>query len=180
MAVIGVSSNYCIAQIEDPFDQQTLKVKEEKPLPPERPILKEKPKKESPIIEKHSTTTTPEPKPVTKPKVAISNPCNDKLSVEFISLIGNRAEQNFDFTIKFTNLDVNRYIYVSNIHAFDEEGNENWANSSSWESKTDVPIKGVFHFRQKVLPNKVSKLNIITCEIGGCEIEFRDVPILWQ
>lgn len=156
-------------------------------------VLKMTEKEQQPFeqtVKKKKTVQKPENKkpeqqvvvPVT-PKdegIKVINPCPDEFKVELVSVQGNSYQQEVDFTVMITNLDVNRTIYAGNIRCFDTEGNVLTANSQRFEARTDIPVKLEFHLREKILPSKVRKFNSMVIKVSDCEVEFRDVPIDWK
>ena len=116
-----------------------------------------------------------------KNNVKIINPCPDKISVELISLIGNKGSQNVEITIKFTNHDVNEKMSITNFVAYNEEGNEftDYYPASGLNTFTDVPVKASWQFG-KMLPSKNSRIPAMSFKISDCTIEMRDVVIDWR
>lgn len=168
------------AQSDDPFEQETLKTQKGNNAR-EKKISRKK-------VEE--TPVTPAPKPqaleVEKPKPAgftISNSCDEWLDVEFVSLIGSIASQEVKLTIKITNHDVDKHIYVGNrFLAYDSEGNEHarsWS-SGDYNALTDVPIKTSMNIPGKINPTKTKVLPVVKFDIGDCRIEMRNVPIDWK
>lgn len=161
------------AQNDDPFrtgENAGLKVQEEANQPFETTVQRKKtqtPKEETPKEEE-------------KPKLTIVNPSTD-IKVEFVSCIGNRAAQTFELTIKVTNFQVNQQIYLNNLLAYDNQGEENFAYGNNWEALTDITVKQVYAFRKKVLPTKVDKLSVIKLPFAKFgSVEFRNVSIDWR
>ncbi|HNZ81683.1 MAG TPA: hypothetical protein PKL43_07445 [Bacteroidales bacterium] len=161
------------AQNDDPFrtgeNSGSLKVQEDGNQPFETTVQRKK-------------TQTPKetPKEEEKPAVTVNNPSKD-IKVEFVSCIGNRAAQTFELTIKVTNFQVNQQIYLNTLLAYDNQGDENYAYGSSWEGLTDVTVKQVYAFRNKVLPAKVDKLSVIKLPFAKFgSVEFRNVTIDWR
>ncbi|MDD2560307.1 MAG: hypothetical protein PHE04_06540 [Bacteroidales bacterium] len=170
-AVLIVCASF--AQNDDPFrtgeNSGSLKVQEEGNQPFETTVQRKK-------------TQTPKeaPKEEEKPTVTVNNPSKD-IKVEFVSCIGNRAAQTFELTIKVTNFQVNQQIYLNTLLAYDNQGDENYAYGSSWEALTDVTVKQVYAFRNKVLPSKVDKLSVIKLPFAKFgSVEFRNVTIDWR
>ena len=161
------------AQNDDPFrtgeNSGSLKVQEESNQPFETTVQRKKKQKPEET-----------PKEEEKPGVTVNNPSKD-LKVEFVSCIGNRAAQTFELTIKVTNFQVNQQIYLNSLLAYDNQGDENYAYGKSWEGLTDVTVKQVFAFRNKVLPAKVDKLSVIKLPFAKFgSVEFRNVSIDWK
>ena len=161
------------AQNNDPFatggNSGTLKVDDSNQiLPPERTIRPER---------KQATKMEA---PKEESGVTIINPSKD-IKVEFISCIGNIADQTFVLTIKVTNLQTNRTIQLNQLTAFDSDGTENHAYGTYWEALTDIAVKKSFKFKDRVLPNKIQKLAVIKLPFQGFgAVEFRNVKINWQ
>ena len=167
------------AQSNDPFEQQTLKARDNTT------------KKEKKISRKKNAEEAPAPKmePVQKQEPAknnemtISNPCDEWLDVEFVSLIGSKASQTIKLTIKFTNHDVNKHLYVGgNFLAYDCDGNEhsrNWS-SSDYNAVTDIPIKTTIDVPEKINPANTKVMPVMSFNLGDCRIEMRNVPINWK
>lgn len=162
------------AQNDDPFrvgeNSGSLKMQDEQEnLPHETTVQRKKTQAEKEETPKEEA-----------PKLTVNNPSKD-LKVEFVSCIGNRAAQTFELTIKVTNFKVNQQIYLKSLLAYDTQGDENYAYGKSWEGLTDVTVKQVFAFRNKVLPNKVDKLSVIKLPFSTFgSVEFRNVPIDWK
>lgn len=174
---ISIFANQCLAQVTDPLNQSSQKVSGEWSSAKEKAVTKKKTEtkkeKNDNVIIKDS------PKPVKK--VEISNPCPEEISVEFVSLTGNKASQTVEIAIKYTNHGVNDNMRVRNFNAYNEEG-ENFSEftpTKSYFAHTDVPIKTEWEIG-KMLPSKNKKLSIISFEIKDCTIEMRDVPIDWR
>ena len=162
------------AQDNDPFrvgeNSGSLKVQEESNQPFETTVQRKK----------VQTSSKEAPKEEEKPAVTVNNPSKD-IKVEFVSCIGNRAAQTFELTIKVTNFQVNQQIYLNTLLAYDNQGDENYAYGSSWEALTDVTVRQVFAFRNKVLPAKVDKLSVIKLPfVKFGSVEFRNVTIDWR
>ncbi|MDR2084708.1 MAG: hypothetical protein LBP67_06915 [Bacteroidales bacterium] len=103
------------------------------------------------------------------------------LSVNVISLIGDIDSQTVELTIIFTNHQTNRNITIHNLTAYDNLGDSNSAYGKTYETFTDIPIKATFTFRTKVLPSKVSKMNVIKIPFGAIkDVEFRNIDIDWR
>ncbi|MBR6774540.1 MAG: hypothetical protein IKM23_02345 [Bacteroidales bacterium] len=111
----------------------------------------------------------------------VLNSCEEDMTVEFVSLVGAKASQTINLTIKYTNHNVNSTMKVRAFKAFNEEG-DNFTDSypvSDKDAITDVPIKLKWEVG-KMLPSKNSKLTVLTFEINGCVVEMRNVPIEWR
>ena len=182
---ISVIPEISYAQSNDPFEQQTLKATnrsgrrekkvnrrkvEEQPVQQAAPAPKPEPK--------------PEPKPVVKPStVKISNPCEEWLDVEFVSLIGSRASQTISLTLKVNNHGLNKEMNIGGAFVgYDSEGEEHtrgWA-PEHYKTLTDIPFKTSFEIPGKINPSKTTVMPIMKFNIGDCSIEMRDVPIDWK
>ena len=167
------------AQSNDPFEQETLKATGNNGR--EKKVSR---KKQAAPEAKTEPAPAPAPqKPEKKNNFTISNSCDEWLDVEFVSLIGSIAGQNVQLTIKFTNHDVNKHIYVGNrFLAYDSEGNEharNWS-SGDYNALTDIPIKTTMDVPGKINPSKTTVMPVIKFDIGECKIEMRNVPIEWK
>lgn len=121
-----------------------------------------------------------EEKVVEQPKIEISNPCFDDISVELVSLEGNKSSQQVTITISFTNHQINKNVYIKNFNAYNEEGDhfDTW-NIGSFTTLTDITQKTSWKVGQ-MLPSKNSKLTAITFQIDGCTVEMRNLPIDWR
>ena len=173
--VLSLFANQCFAQSNDPLNQSK-KVNEDWSNKQEEVVTKKKKElnenKPETIVKEN---TTP------KKNVKIINSCPDKISVELVSLIGNKGSQNVEITIKFTNHDVNQKMSVRDFVAYNEEGNEftDYYPASGLNTFTDVPVKASWSFG-KMLPSKNSKIPAMSFKIGDCTIEIRDVVIDWR
>lgn len=116
-----------------------------------------------------------------KPQVPVINACVEDLSVELVSLIGDKVSQNVYITIKFTNHDINQTKTIRDFRAYTIDGDmfsDNYP-ANSIETLTDVPVKVSWEVGQ-MLPKKNPKLAALRFTISGCDIEMRDVPIKWK
>lgn len=201
IAIMFVSAmpNIVNAQSNDPFEQQTLKArdnttKREKKINRRKDAeAQEAPAKQAPVQQapKQEPAKKPVVKEEAKPVVSemtLSNPCDEWLDVEFVSLIGSKGSQTMKLTIKLTNHETNEELKVgSNFVAFDDEGNEHSSDtyyaSTSKDLKliTDVPVKYTINIPEKANPAKVKKMPVISFNVGrNCRIEMRNVPITWK
>ena len=173
--VVTLLANQCFAQSNDPLNQSNKKVNEGWSSQPEQVISKKKKN-----VSENKTETVVNVKE-SSPTVKIINSNPDKISVELVSLIGNRGAQNVEITIKFTNHDVNEKMSIRDFVAYNEEGNEftDYYPVSGINTFTDVPVKASWKFG-KMLPNKNSKIPAMSFKIGDCTIEMRDVQIDWR
>lgn len=168
----------CRAQVEDPLNQGSLKVDGNWSREQEQVITKKKNKKQ---VEIKAQPTPEQKKPVqTKPKVQVNVSCPERLTVEFVSLIGNRSSQMVTINIKFTNHDVNDSFYIRYFVAYNENG-DTFSRSSlgSYRTLTDVSQNASWEFGQ-MLPSKNSKITALSFTLGGCDVEMRDIPIDWK
>jgi hypothetical protein len=173
--VVTLFANQCFAQSNDPLNQSNKKVNEGWSSQPEQVISKKKKN-----VSENKTETVVNVKE-SSPTVKINNSNPDKISVELVSLIGNRASQYVEITIKFTNHDVNEKMSINDFVAYNEEGNEftDYYPVSGINTFTDVPVKASWKFG-KMLPNKNSKMPAMSFKIGDCNIEIRDAVIDWR
>lgn len=121
-----------------------------------------------------------EDKVVEQPKIEINNPCFEDMTVELISLQGNKSSQEVTMTISFTNHQINKDVYIRDFKAFNEEGEQfSVYNIGSYSTLTDITQKTSWKVGQ-MLPSKNSKLTAITFKIDGCVIEMRNLEIDWR
>lgn len=174
--VVSLFANQCFAQSNDPLNQSNKKVNEGWSSQPEQVISKKKKN-----VSENKTETVVKENTTPKKNIKIINSNPDKISVELVSLIGNRGAQNVEITIKFTNHDVNEKMSINDFVAYNEEGNEftDYYPVSGINTFTDVPVKASWKFG-KMLPNKNSKIPAMSFKIGDCTIEMRDVVIDWR
>lgn len=176
----GLVSNNCFAQIENPLNQNTLKVQENSNPQKEEVLTKKKPQKP---VENLKFVEQQKHIEQTKRKVhaiKINNSCPDKITLEFISLTGNISSQTITLNIKFINHDVNKIFQIRAFKAYNEEGNSFDAHYYSYETFTDVPVNTIIDIYGKMLPAKNKKLNIISFTLDRYSMKMRDVPIQWQ
>lgn len=173
--VVSLFANPCFAQSNDPLNQGSKKIDEGWSTEPEQVISKKKNN-----VNENKTETISNVKE-SSPTVKITNSNPDKISVELMSLIGNRASQYVEITIKFINHDVNEKMSIKDFVAYNEEGNEfsDYYPVSGISTFTDVPVKASWKFG-KMLPNKNSKIPALSFMIDDCIIEMRDVVIDWR
>lgn len=172
MLIFGM--NLAVAQSEDPLNRN-LKVNGKWSNESEEVITK---KKKQNKTEENKQCVDNNAK--NEPKVEINNSCPDDLSVELLSLKGNRSSQEVTITIKFTNHKINEYMYIKNFLAFNQEGDEfSEYNVGGYNTLTDVPQKTSWKVGQ-MLPSKNDRLTALSFTIGGCAIEMRNVPIEWK
>ena len=117
--VLSLFANQCFAQSNDPLNQSK-KVNDGWSTEQEKVITKKKSNQNE--VKTETIVNVKEETPKNNVKIISSNP--DKISVELISLIGNKGSQNVEITIKFTNHDVNEKMSVKNFVAYNEEGTE--------------------------------------------------------
>lgn len=115
-----------------------------------------------------------------KTSVTINNPCSDDLSIELLSLQGNKASQIVTITVSFTNHQINKTVYIKDFNAYNEEGDHfsTW-NIGSYTTLTDIKQKTSWEVGQ-MLPSKNSKLTAISFKVDGCTIEMRNLTIDWK
>lgn len=115
-----------------------------------------------------------------KTSVTINNPCSDDLSIELLSLQGNKASQIVTITVAFTNHQINKTVYIKDFNAYNEEGDHfsTW-NIGSYTTLTDIKQKTSWEVGQ-MLPSKNSKLTAISFKVDGCTIEMRNLTIDWK
>lgn len=168
------------AQSNDPFEQQTLKARDNS-TKREKKINRKKNAEQE--VKEEAAAPKAEPKQAPASEFTISNPCDEWLDVEFVSLIGSKATQMVTLTIKFTNHDVNKRMYVGgNFLAYDCEGNEHrrsWS-PSDFNTVTDVPVKTKIEVPDKINPTKTKVMPVMNFKVGDCTIEMRNVPINWK
>ena len=175
---ISVIPEVASAQSNDPFEQKTLKA------------TGKSGRHEKKVSRKKVETTTVEDAPAapaeeTAPakKVTISNPCEDWLDVEFVSLVGSRASQTVKLTLKVTNHSTNKDMYIGgNFVGYDCEGEEHARGYSPerYNTLTDVPFKTSFEIPGKINPNKTTVMPAMIFSVGDCRIEMKNVPIDWK
>lgn len=174
MVIAILSCNNCFAQVEDPLNQNK-KVHGEWSDESETVISKKKNQNKE-----EDKTNINNVQSATQSKVKINNSCPDELTVELISLVGNKSSQEVTITIRFTNHKVNDYLYIRNFLAFNQEGDEFSSYTiGGYNTLTDVPQKTSWKVGH-MLPSKNAKLSALSFNIGGCTIEMRDVPIDWK
>lgn len=115
-----------------------------------------------------------------KTSVTINNPCSEDLSIELLSLQGNKASQIVTITVAFTNHQINKTVYIKDFNAYNEEGDHfsTW-NIGSYTTLTDIKQKTSWEVGQ-MLPSKNSKLTAISFKVDGCTIEMRNLTIDWK
>ena len=176
--VVSLFANQCFAQINDPLNQSK-KVNEGWSSQPEQVISKKK----NNVSENKGKDENKDKSEIinSQKKIKITNTNPDKISVELVSLIGNKASQYVEITIKFINHDVNEKMSIKDFVAYNEEGNEfsDYYPVFGISTFTDVPVKASWKFG-KMLPNKNSKMPAMSFRIGDCTIEMRDVVIEWR
>lgn len=118
---------------------------------------------------------------INKPTIPVVNACEEDLTVELVSLVGDKASQKVYITIKFTNHDINQTKQIRDFRAYTIEGDifsDNYPTNNI-ETLTDVPVKASWEVGQMV-PKKNPKLAAVRFTISGCDIEMRDIPIKWK
>ena len=116
-----------------------------------------------------------------KSKFPVINACEEDLTVELVSLIGDKTSQNVYITIRFTNHDINQTKQIRDFRAYTIDGDifSDSYPTSSFETLTDVPVKASWEVGQ-MLPKKNPRLAAVRFTISGCDIEMRDIPIKWK
>ena len=179
---ISVIPEVANAQSNDPFEQKTLKASGRNGRH-ERKVNRKKVEVTT-TEEAPAAPVTTEDKPVAKPSsMTLSNPCEEWLDVEFLSLVGSRANQTIRLTLKVTNHSTNKDLYIGgNFVGFDCEGEEHSRGYAPerYSSLTDVPFKTSFEVPGKINPNKTTVMPAMIFSIGECRIEMRNVPIDWK
>ena len=171
------------AQSNDPFEQQTLKARDNTTKKEKKINRKKNAETEAKEAPAPKMEPSKKPEPAKNNEMTISNPCDEWLDVEMVSLIGSKASQTIKLTIKFTNHDVNKHLYVGgNFLAYDCDGNE---HSRSWTSGdynalTDIPIKTAIEIPGKINPANTKVMPVMSFNLGDCRIEMRNVPINWK
>lgn len=178
-----------MAQSNDPFEHQTLKArdnttKKEKKINRKKNVEAEvketpapAPKQEVKEVKKE------EPKLQVKNEMTISNPCDEWLDVEFVSLIGSKANQTVRLTMRMINHGLNKDIRVgSRFLAYDTDGEEHARDYSSdnFNTLTDIPVKFTIDVPGKINPSTTKVMPVMSFNLGDCRIEMRNVPINWK
>jgi len=175
IAIFG--ANVCRAQVADPLNQNK-KVHGEWSSESEEVVSKKKKNQNKVEEAKPDFINNVQNRP--QSELMINNSCPEDFTVEFISLVGNRASQEVTLTIRFTNHRINESIYIRNLLAFNQEGDEfSDYTLGSFKTLTDVPQKTSWEVGQ-MLPSKNAKLTALSFNIGECTVEMRDIPIDWK
>ncbi len=116
-----------------------------------------------------------------KPQIPVINACEEDLTVEFVSLVGDKVSQKVYLTIRFTNHDINQTKQIRDFRAYTVDGDifSDSYPTGNFETLTDVPVKATWEVGQMV-PKKNPKLAALRFTISGCDIEMRDIPIKWK
>ena len=169
--VVGAFGNRCFAQSEDPLNGSVWSTESEEVI-----------SKKKTSNENKNVTNVKETTPAKK-NIEILNSCPENISVELISLKGDRASQKVSITIKYTNHDVNSTVKIRHFKAFNEEGDEfssyHPGGVSDYDTFTDVPVKVQWEVGQ-MLPSRNTKLPALAFTINDCTIEMRNIPIDWR
>ena len=177
---ISVIPEIASAQSNDPFEQKTLKAsgksggKEQKVNRRKETAQPAKPAAKEEKTEQAAKAVSP---------IMLSNPCEDWLDVEFVSLVGSRANQTIKLTLKVTNHSTNKDMNIGgNFVAYDSEGEEHTRGYAPerYSTLTDIPFKTSFEIPGKINPNKTTVMPVMNFSIGDCRIEMRNVPIDWK
>ena len=183
---ISVIPEIAVAQSDDPIEQQTLKArdnttKREKKISRKKDAESEV--KEAPAEAPKQEVKKESTKQVNASEMTISNPCDEWLDVEMVSLIGSKATQTIKVTMKMTNHGLNKEISVGgNFLAYDCEGEEHTRGYSSgyYNTITDIPVKFTIEVPGKINPSKTKVMPVMSFNLGDCRIEMRNVPINWK
>lgn len=173
------------AQSNDPFEQQTLKArdnttKREKKINRKKNAETEEPQNAAPAPKEPAKEQSKQSKEMT-----ISNACEDTYEFEFISLIGSKGAQTVKLTAKITNHGMNGNVSVGrDFIAYDCEGISHnstyWGTTSSYDMITDVPVKYVVTIPGKIDYTTTKVMPVIGFNIENCRIEMKNVPITWK
>ena len=179
---ISVIPEVAYAQSNDPFEQKTLKTggrngRHERKV--NRKKVEVTTKEEAPA----QKDSEDEPQTTKVTNMTLSNPCEEWLDVEFLSLVGSRANQTIKLTLKVTNHSTNKDLSIGgNFVGFDCEGEEHSRGYAPerYSSLTDIPFKTSFDIPGKINPNKTTVMPAMIFSVGECRIEMRNVPIDWK
>lgn len=166
------------AQSDDPYEQHTLKARDNTTKREKKVSCKKKEEQQAPAATK--TQKTPENNEMT-----ISNPCDEWLDFELVSVVGGKGTQTVKITGRFINHDLNKEIQVGhNLLAYDNDGVEHngwtYSYSDSFKTITDVPVKFVIEIPGKINPSTTKVLPVVSFDIDECRIEMRNVTINWK
>lgn len=172
------------AQSNDPFEQETLKANNYNTSKREKKINRKKVNVTATEDAQAPKNVEAKDKPAVKTSMmTLSNPCEEWLDVEFVSLVGSRANQTIKLTLKVTNHSTNKDMNIGgNFVAYDNDGEEHtrgWA-PERYNTLTDVPVKTSFDVPGKINPNNTKVMPVMIFSVGECRIEMRNVPIDWK
>ncbi len=173
------------AQSNDPFEQQTLKARGNTTQREKKIKRKNAEQEETRTVTATPKETTSASKEVVKnSEMSISNPCDEWLDVELISLIGSKSTQTLKLTIKMTNHGLNKKLYVGQeFLAYDNDGEEHarsYNGSENYNTLTDIPVKFFINVPGTINPSTNKVMPVMSFNIGDCRIEMRNVPINWK
>lgn len=176
------------AQSDDPFEQQTLKANSYGSTKREKKITRKKgAETETPQAPAQAPAPKKEVKEEAKPanEMTISNPCDDWLDFELVSVVGSKGAQTVKITGKITNHGMNKNIEIGRrFLAYDCDGEEHegwsYSYSCSYNTITDVPVKFVITIPGKINPTTTKVMPVISFDIANCRIEMKNVPITWK
>ena len=177
------------AQSNDPFEQQTLKArdnttKREKKINRKKSAETEAPQAVAPAPKEQEPKVVKE-QPKSSKEMTISNACEDTYEFEFISLIGSKGAQTVKLTAKITNHGMNKNVSVGrDFISYDCEGISHnstyWGTTSTYDMITDVPVKYVVTIPGNIDHTKTTVMPVISFNIENCRIEMKNVPITWK
>ncbi|MBQ6084321.1 MAG: hypothetical protein IJK92_08230 [Bacteroidales bacterium] len=171
------------AQSNDPFEQQTLKARDNT-TKREKKINRKKNNEEK----AQQVTPAQQPKkeqPKSSKEMTISNACEDTYEFEFVSLVGSKGAQTVKLTAKITNHGMNENVSVGrDFISYDCEGVSHnstyFGTTSTYDMITDVPVKYVVTIPGQIDYTKTKVMPVISFNIGNCRIEMKNVPINWK
>jgi hypothetical protein len=180
---ISVIPEVANAQSNDPFEQKTLKASGKNGRHEKKVNRKKVDVTATENVQAPNDTEDKE-EPATKSSMmTLSNPCEEWLDVEFISLIGSRASQTIKMTLRITNHSTNKDMNIGgNFVAYDNDGVEHsrgWA-PERYSTLTDISFKTSFDIPGKINPNTTKVMPAMIFSVGDCRIEMRNVPIDWK
>ena len=178
------------AQSNDPFEQETLKANNYNTSKREKKISRKKSAQtETPQQQQQQQQVAPAPVQTqqeapksNKKEMEISNPCDEWLDLEFVSLVGSKGAQTVKLTCKMVNHNLNATLTVHRLVCYDSEGNEHhdgWYRDD-YKTLVDVPVKFSINIPGKISPMKTKVIPVIGFDIEDCHIELRNVPINWK
>lgn len=173
------------AQSNDPFEQQTLKARDNTTKREKKINRKKTTEVEEKQDQQPAHKAEPKQKPAKNNEFTISNPCDEWLDLEIVSIIGSKGSQKVKITGKITNHEKNMDITVGrNFVCYDSEGNEHnstyYGTTSSFNTLSDVPVKFSIEIPGTIKPSETKILPVVSFNINDCRIEMRNVPINWK